>query len=462
MRIKHLYSAVVASLGLLTAFHSTIGAGYVLSIKPGSGTFVTTNFPGNFGTASSPAVGIAPNVVVAADVNGDGKLDLITANFGTHTLTVLTNNGSGGFTFASTQGVGNDPGSVLAVDVNGDQRMDLVSANTYAKSLTVLTNDGNGGFALAATLAVGNYPTSVVGVDLNGDNKVDLIVANSVDNSVTVLTNNGSGGFVSNATYSVGFSAGSVIAVDVNGDNKPDLITANFGSTASNGNNLTVLTNNGSGRFVLCTTVPVGNGPTAVIAMDVNNDGRMDLISANWDNGGSGSTLTIVTNSGSGSFGFYATLTVGHGPASVLAADVNGDGTLDLITANTGDNTLTVLTNDGSGGFELAVTLPVGITPYGAAAADLNGDGKLDLVSANRGDNTVTVLTNTPAVLTNSGSFAVIAWDTNAAGFALQQNGDLKTTNWTTLAVTPTVTNGQNKVIVFPGPGSGFYRLKHP
>ncbi len=88
--------------------------------------------------------------------------------------------------------------------------------------------------------------------------------------------------------------------------------------------------------------------------LDVNGDGKPDLICANVF----ANTLTVLTNDGSGGFGFYATLTVGNNPFCVIAADINGDGRLDLVSANE-DATLSVLTNNGIGGFVLSSSLNV-------------------------------------------------------------------------------------------------------
>ena len=130
------------------------------------------------------------------------------------------------------------------------------------------------------------------------------------------------------------------------------------------------------------------SGPDCLATADVNGDGRLDLISANygfrWANpgepGGWKNALTVLTNNGSGGFGSNATLTVGFGPSAVVAADVNGDGKPDLISANETDNTVTVLTNNGSGLFGSSATVAVGIRPRGLVATDVNGDGALDLV----------------------------------------------------------------------------------
>ncbi len=342
----------------------------------------------SFTLSSSPNVN-CPHSVAAADVNGDGKVDLIAANsdgpLGVgNTLSVLTNDGSGGFVLASSPRVGNNPNSVVAADVNGDGKVDLITANFDDSTLSVLTNDGTGGFLTAGTYAVGSHPPVVVAADVNGDGKVDLISANYWGNTLSVLTNDGGGGFVLAYTLSVPGPL-SVTAADVNGDGKVDLICANHSA-----NTLTLLTNNGSGGFVLASTLSVGSGPYWVLAADVNGDGKADLISANWGD----NTLSVLTNNGSGGFVLASTLSVGSNPWSVLAADVNGDRKADLICANEGDNTLSVLTNDGSGGFVLAASPGVGSYPNLVAAADVNGDGKVDLICANRVDNTLSVLTN--------------------------------------------------------------------
>jgi hypothetical protein len=116
-------------------------------------------------------------------------LDLISANSGGHTLSVLTNDGNGSFTLADLPDVGSYPYSVTAADVNGDGKLDLISANRDASTLSVLTNGGNGYFTLAASPSVGSSPTSVTAADVNGDGKLDLISANSGTNTLAVLIN---------------------------------------------------------------------------------------------------------------------------------------------------------------------------------------------------------------------------------------------------------------------------------
>ncbi len=344
----------------------------------------------SFRLSSSPVVGSYTYSVVAADVNGDGNEDLVCASL-IGALSVLTNNGSGGFALSATYD--DNPVSVVAADVNGDGWVDLICANSGANTVTVFTNNGSGDFVLSATYAVGIKPESVTAADVNGDGWVDFICANAGASTLSVLTNNRSGGFTLSGTYAVGNYPVSVVAADVNGDGWADLICANSGE--GNGKTLSVLTNNGSGGFVLSSSPVVGQSPVSVVAADVNGDGWSDLICAN----AGANTLSVLTNNGSGLFVSNATYTVGFGTSSqlncVIAADVNGDGAVDLICADYGANTIWVLTNNANGGFVIAGNYTVGTGPTSVVAADVNRDGRVDLICSDYGGDTLSVLTNT-------------------------------------------------------------------
>jgi hypothetical protein len=391
---------LMMTVGLLAGLHQAAAqTSFVLSTNYLVAPVATNSVPG---TPYS----------VTAFMNVDGGVDLATANADFNTLTVLTNDGSGNFVSNATYAVGSYPNSVAAADVNGDGYVDLICANQMGNTLTVLTNDGRGGFALNATYTVGNtnvtqqYAFSVVATDVNGDGYEDLVcsLCNSVTNSLIVLTNNGSGGFILFSSPGVGFAGGnygvqSVTAADVNGDGKVDLIAANYQN-----NSLSVLTNNGSGGFALSST-PILNVPTAnpasVTAIDVNGDGKVDLVTAN-PGGLGGHTLTLLTNNGTGGFVLETNIPVIQSfvhPVFVTAVDVNGDSKVDLICANQGDpgagSSVEVLTNNGSGGFVLATNIAMGGSGANwIVAADFNRDGKMDIASANRYSNSVSVFFN--------------------------------------------------------------------
>ncbi|HEY3761064.1 MAG TPA: VCBS repeat-containing protein [Verrucomicrobiae bacterium] len=360
-----------------------------------------------------------PYSIAVADVNGDGIPDLIVSTYpedgSLATLTVLTNNGNGVFSSNATLtlpgGINTEADCVVAADINGDGKPDLIAVDSAYDSLTVFTNNGSGGFGLNATLTVGNGPTCVVAVDLNGNGKSDLVALNAKVGSLTVLTNNGSGVLHSSAALNAGGDVW-VTTADINGDGKPDLICANY-----TGGTLQIFTNNGQDVFsykspYLYESEP-GSGADYVVAVtNLDGHGLMALITANYV----ADTLTVETNDGFGNFALSATLNVGNGPDSIAVADVNGDGKPDLICANHIDETLTVLTNNGSGGFGFNATIPAGAFPGSLVTADINGDGKPDFIFANRDDRNNSNFDNNKTVTVLMSSSQVVA-ATNAESF---------------------------------------------
>jgi hypothetical protein len=236
--------------------------------------------------------------------------------------------------------VGTNPQSVAVGDFNGDGKPDIVTANNGSSNVTVLLGDGTGGFEPAPgnPFAAGLFPESVAVGDFNGDGKPDLVEANSGNDTVRVLLGNGMGGFTGEGAFQVGSLPHSVAVTDFNGDGKLDIVTANYGS-----NTVTVLLGNGSGGFTAAAGSPfaVGTNPQSVAAADINGDGKPDIVTAN-----SGSnTVTVLLGNGSG--GFTAAegspFTAGTSPISVVAADFNPDGSSGVAIADIGGGTMTVL-----------------------------------------------------------------------------------------------------------------------
>ncbi|MBU6123380.1 FG-GAP-like repeat-containing protein, partial [Hymenobacter siberiensis] len=355
-------------------------------------------------TNPNPAVGTEPRSVAVGDVDGDGDLDLLTANQFDNTVSVRLNDGTGNFTAPTTNpnpAVGKFPTSVAVGDVDGDGDLDLLTANQGSNTVSVRLNDGTGNFTAPATNpnpAVGTEPYSVAVGDVDGDGDLDLLTAN-LSGTVSVRLNDGTGNFTAPATNpnpAVGANPVSVAVGDMDGDGDLDLLTANL-----NNNTVSVRLNDGTGNFTAPTTNPnpaVGSSPINVAVGDVDGDGDLDLLTANTGD----ATVSVRLNDGTGNFTAPATNAdpaVGTNPISVAVGDVDGDGDLDLLTANQGSNTVSVRLNDGTGNFTAPATNPnpnpaVGSGPRSVAVGDMDGDGDLDLLTADFKGNTVSVRLN--------------------------------------------------------------------
>jgi hypothetical protein len=343
----------------------------------------------SFGATVDYATGNSPVSVIGAEMNGDGHPDLVVANAGSYTLSVLKNNGDGTFAAKVDCDTGSSPSPVISADFNGDGNQDLVFANHWSDTLSVLKNNGDGTFAAKEDYLTGSSPWSVTSADINGDGHQDLVAANAGNNTLSVLLNNGDGTFAAKEDYATGSSSYSVTSADVNGDGKPDLIAANFYS-----NTLSVLLNNGDGTFAVNVDYAIGSWSWSVTSADVNGDGKLDLVAANSGN----NTLSVLLNNGDGTFAAQEEYATGSSPWSVTSADVNGDGNPDLVVAHTGNNTLSVLLNNGDGTFAPKEDYAIGSRPYSVMSADVDGDGKSDLVTANYWSENVSVLKNTSQV----------------------------------------------------------------
>ncbi len=193
--------------------------------------------------------------------------------------------------------------------------------------------------------------------------------------------------FTAAANYTTGDQPMLIVAADVNNDGRLDLILASRGDDL-----ISVLTGNADGTFAAKAdySTGTGSGPQSVVAADFNSDGKIDLATANSD----GNTISVLLNNGSGAFPAHTDYASGGHPISIAAADFSGDGKIDIAVANADDDNVSVFINNGTGGFPTKVNYAVGDYPRWIAAADLNGDGKADLVAANNYAGGISVLRN--------------------------------------------------------------------
>ncbi len=358
--------------------------------------------------------GSAPRSIAVADVNHDGKPDLLVGNQcgsdpscdGNGSVGVLLGNGDGTFQAAFTyDSAGHTITSVAVGDVNGDGKPDLILTNACKTQsdcdigvVSVLLGNGDGTFQVAVTYESGGQSAaSVVVGDVNGDGKLDLVVANSCVSSVNcssgsvgVLLGNGDGTFQSPQSYaSGGDDTRAVTLADVNRDSKPDLIMSIAEGVA-------VLLGNGNGTFQTARVYDTGGIYTTAVAVgDVNKDGIPDLIAAAQCSAGScdHGLVGVLLGNGDGTFQPAQPYdSSAYSASAVSVGDVDGDGKLDLLVTNlclssdvcNAGGIVGVLLGNGDGTFQSAQQYNSGgIGPFSMALADVNGDGGPDLILPN-------------------------------------------------------------------------------
>lgn len=333
-----------------------------------------------------------PFAVVAADFNGDGRTDLATANQGANNVSVLLAKAAGGYARHVDYAVGTLPSAIIVADVNGDLQPDLVAANNGSSDVSVLVGaaDGTFGSEVRVALPTNAQPLAMAAADLNGNNTVDLVTADYGIGSVSVLLGVGDGTFDAPVRYVVGDQPRSVAIADLNGDGKPDVVTANRAT-----NNISILTNQGNGVFGPSVNRAVGMNPRMVAAVDLNGDHWLDLITTNPGSG----DISVLMNQGGGTFANEVrTAFENYLPTRFVMADFNGDGQWDLATLlfSTGADPVpmglaAVLLGDGAGGFGAPRIFGVGIASFDLIAAHMNGDSRLDLVTADPNVNQVSL-----------------------------------------------------------------------
>jgi 6-phosphogluconolactonase (cycloisomerase 2 family) len=362
-----------------------------------------------------------PLTTALGDLDGDGKTDIAVANTYSNTVSVFRNTSTSGtinsFSFSAKVDFysGSTPGAVAIADLNSDGKPEMVVANQSSNSVSVFQNNSSPGsistssFSSAINISTGANPYSLAIGDLDGDGKNDLVVTNlnaasvSIIRNVSTTTSLSYSSFSPKVDFSVGTSPYSVDLGDLDGDGKADLVVANI-----NSNTVSILRNTTTtGAFTNSSFAPkvdfaTGPSPDWISIADIDGDGKADLAITN----ASGSSVSVFRNTSSAgsisssSFATKVDFLTESNPYAVEFADIDGDGKTDMVVSNGQNNTLSVFRNTaesgsiGSSSFSGRVDFNTGSFPRSLAAGDLDGDGKPDVVVTNSNSNTISVLRN--------------------------------------------------------------------
>jgi hypothetical protein len=405
-RITQLTGNSQLSASLTAADLAAPGTGSVSVVNPSPGggqsnvVWLPVGYPS---PAPVPAVttipaSSGPSSVAAADFNNDGKLDLAVSNSGANTVSILLGNGDGTFAPKVDYPTGNAPIGAAVGDFNHDGIPDLAVLNQVDNTVSILLGAGGGLFASQTAYATGIAPSAVVVADLNGDGNLDLAVANQSGNGVSILFGNGDGTFAPQLAYAAGENPAALIAADFNGDGKLDLAV---GNDVTPGGTVTILLNHGDGSFLPGVAYATGDS-LSLVAADFNGDGILDFAAANY----LAQSLSVYLGNGNGTFKVGPSQTTRLSPnlIGLAAADVNADGTLELLMGGNSDIGFTVVENNDAGIFSSILQSGVVAGVTALAVGDFNNDGSIDMAVVSSGSNRISVLLQSPAVTLSSAS----------------------------------------------------------
>jgi hypothetical protein len=352
---------------------------------------------------SPVAVGEGSGKILLADINGDARVDLVTAHLQKHFISIQLGDGTGRFATlpGSPLSLTYAPGDIKLGDFNSDTFPDLGVTNSDRDEIDLFFNDGKGRFTRAPgspfTVSPSRefYTRSLSFADFNEDGKLDLATINHRTNLVSILLGNGRGGFTSSPQVKFWadgpgqlFAAGDIFG-DIDGDGHLDLLVARDEMDSETGS-VTWLRGNGKGAFqeVQGVTLALQSRPRFVKLADINGDRRLDIIMSQ-----SGGRIAAFLSSGNGKFtpAFGSPWQVRADAWAIAVSDVNGDRRGDLVVATV--DSVTVFVSEQNG-FMPAAGSPFRAGPgaYHLAVGDINADGKPDIAAASFEGNAVTVL----------------------------------------------------------------------
>ncbi len=272
---------------------------------------------------STPVPASNASAITEADFNGDGKLDVAVADYNSTNVFILLGHGDGTFDDAAPYPSGQNPNALIAGDFDGDGLVDLAAANynQFPFSFTILRNTGGGAFSLVGSINATAQATQTIAADLNGDGFADLVTVTSngccSPSPVTVYLSNGDGSFQPGTDYDTGASSAWVAAADFDEDGHLDLITAN-----NNASNVSLLKGDGHGAFAAPKLIAIGSTPISLLVDDFDGLGHQDVLAIENSVG----KATLLRGLGNGNFHLPEDYFVGLNPVGALPGHFAGPG----------------------------------------------------------------------------------------------------------------------------------------
>jgi hypothetical protein len=328
---------------LIVANIDTLDSGFSILFNEGDGTFeqpidFTTEFFSSGGT-ENPSLDVG-------DIDGDGNIDLIAVNPETNEVSIYFNEGDGDLFTPSTFEAGDRPVISETADIDSDGNTDVVLINSEEFDFPIYTGDSlsvlfNRTDDNVFNLIAGEGVRDVVAADLDGDGDVDLATANEVENTVSVLFNRGNITFTLPLTFNVGDRPFNIVADDFDGNGSIDLATSDFGSST-----VSVLRNSGNGFFAPAVLYETNANPATMTSGDIDGDGDSDVVMRNsvfFDDGDrQGNSISVLLNNGDATFNSPISFTVGEVPVGLILEDLDDNGKLDIATSNFDSQDVTV------------------------------------------------------------------------------------------------------------------------